>query len=132
MKSLPYFLFPIVAILGWSYFSEGPRPVYKNEVASIFSERITAFVNDAVTEHCDTRHFSFSVTNENFKVQDDRYLFYATLHIEENHDRIGSFRIDELNSGKIVLNKMECPGKNGEWAVISEDKTGRAKASITE
>ena len=130
MKNLIYFIAPIVLVLAWSYFSTSNGPIYKSNSRTIFSNRVTSFINNKVSHYCDTKNNQFFIVSEQLEIKSDRYSFSGILKLKNNSTKSGFLKLDELNSGKINLTNITCPGKDGSWITYSSEDKGRFKASV--
>ena len=73
MSSWPYFVFPIVLIVGLEFYNEKPFPLYRNGNITIFSSRVTEFINNKIYEKCDISNYTFLIDSENHKNARDRF-----------------------------------------------------------
>jgi hypothetical protein len=110
---------------------KGPTPVYKGKYDSIFNRRIVRFINENVDLRCENKKFQYHVADEEMAYDDDGYYYFATILASQN-PQAGSVLVSEYNNGDVILKRLECPGKKGQWLTYTDSKDTRGIASFPE
>ncbi len=109
--------------------TSGPTPLYENSYRTLLPSRVITDINKNVANSCQVDELEYRVADE--KIIDTDKSFVYQIKFASSAISTGKIVVEENHSGDVVLQKLECPGKSGEWYSYSNPtKSSRQIAGL--